>query len=203
MEEKDKNQKTVVAFVAGLLIGGLLVWVFGIAPDKKKDLAVDMKTDTSETTGGENQAADDQGNTAVAGEKADAVPASNEPTAAVVAKGSGSITVDDQPAGDKGSEVKLGEVKMPVENGWIVVHEVNADGSLGNALGASRYSKADGLNPTTVTVLRATKAGATYKVVIYNENGDRVFDRKDDVPVTVDGGGRIEDSKPDHEQACA
>ncbi len=193
MEEKDKNQKTVVAFVAGLLIGGLLVWVFGIAPDKKKDLTVDMKNDTSDVMEGEKMGSDEK-DMETNDTKADSKPTTGGSSSAVVAKGSGSITADDQSAGGAGSTVALAKVDMPVESGWIVVHEVNADGSLGNALGASRYSKNEGLIPTTVTLLRGTKAGSTYKVVVYNENGDRTFDRKVDVAVTVDGGGLIEDS---------
>ena len=45
-QEKKENQKTIVAFAAGLLIGGLLVWVFGGSADTKK---VDEETkDTTE-----------------------------------------------------------------------------------------------------------------------------------------------------------
>ena len=34
---KQEGQKTVVSFIAGLLIGGLLVWVFSDAPDSQSD----------------------------------------------------------------------------------------------------------------------------------------------------------------------
>ena len=42
-EEKREGQKTVVAFISGLLIGGLLMWVFGAQP--KKDAPADVKAD--------------------------------------------------------------------------------------------------------------------------------------------------------------
>ena len=45
-QEKKENQKTVVAFAAGLLIGGLLVWVFG--GSAKTEKVADQNTDAKE-----------------------------------------------------------------------------------------------------------------------------------------------------------
>lgn len=183
MEEKEKNQKTVVAFIAGLLIGGLLVWVFSVTDNKKTDgLQMDLTPDENAEMNSEETEGTNTNTTS------ETTPSSPD---AVVAAGAGSITVDDQPAG---VVVLLGEVKMPVENGWLVVHEVNDDGSLANALGAVRYSDAEGLKPTKIELLRGTVAGKSYRVVAYTENGDRVFDKHDDMPITISGGSRVEDA---------
>lgn len=139
MEETQKNQKTVVAFIAGLLIGGLLVWVFSIAPEKRKDGELKMDADFSEVEKSSNEASDTE--EVVAGE-AKKIDVKNL-LAPVV--GAGSIVVDDQASG---AVVKLGAVTFPVDAGWVVVHETNTDGSLGNALGASRFGLAAGLVPT-------------------------------------------------------
>lgn len=183
---EENKQKTVVAFIAGLLIGGLLVWVFSISPEDKKKASEEKKEVASEETTKDDKKAETKVESA-ATTKTEALEAS--PT--VVAKGSGSVTVEDQAAG---GVVTLAALTMPIKSGWIVVHEVNADGSLANILGASRYGEVEGLKPMTVELLRKTEAGKTYKVVVYSENGDRVFDKKEDVPVSVDGGSHIEDA---------
>ncbi len=184
---EEKNQKTVVAFIAGLLIGGLLVWVFSAAPQDKKvtEKTYDTTTLTDETdypigSTAETDDTADQGN----GDD------SATPTDMIVPAGKGSIVAKDQKAG---VVVVLSAVTMPVKNGWIVVHEVR-DGGLGNILGASRYSEKDGLKPTQVELLRATTAGQTYHVVVYTENGDRVFDKQDDMPVKTADGALVEDT---------
>ena len=52
-QQKEESQKTVVSFVVGLLIGGLLVWAFsgkgGDAP-KPVDKTDDTKTETPVTS---------------------------------------------------------------------------------------------------------------------------------------------------------
>lgn len=193
MEEKEKNQKTVVAFIAGLLIGGLLVWVFSIAPEKKeKEMDFDaIGTEQTEDVNQEEGVVQEGDAPADAVKKADAAPEMKQET--VISKEGGSITVNDQAAG---MTITLGEVHMPVASGWIAVHELNTDGSLGRVLGASRYTEADGLKPTTVeSVSRPTVAGKTYRVVIYNENGDKKFGiAAGDKLVTKADGSPVEDS---------
>ncbi len=184
---EEKNQKTVVAFIAGLLIGGLLVWVFSVAPDKKNDMGVEVekKEQSDEKKSDAPEGESDKGAVSTEGDKGGASTAS--PT--VVAQGAGSIVVEDQAAGTK---VALGAVTMPVENGWIVVHEVR-DSALGNILGAARYSTKEGLTPKEVELLRATESGKTYQVMLYSEDGDRQFNKLKDTPITTDTGARITD----------
>lgn len=178
-DKKQESKKTVVAFVAGLLIGGLLVWVFSASPESStadKD-AKETKTDSARDTyaNGDNKAD--------AGETGTTTKETRENSAGFT------FTVANQPAG---SVVSLGESeKYPTEEGWIVVHE-EVGGELSNVLGASRYHTGVGLLPHEVKLLRNTEKGKTYHVLYYTEDGDRMFDLKLDTPMTNTGGGLIE-----------
>jgi hypothetical protein len=164
--EKQEGQKTVVSFITGLLIGGLLVWVFSSSPENTP------KTDTEET-GTEETASVDTGT-----EKSATITETTE-TSNVPVTGTGSIKVADQNAGDS---VALGMVSYPGENGWVVVRDY-ANGESGKILGAARYSVADGLAPIEVSLLRKTVKGSTYQVMFYTESGDKKFSTPDDVAV--------------------
>jgi len=164
--EKQESQKTVVAFITGLLIGGLLVWVFSATPDSKKEAEVTNTTDSTS-----EEAANIEGNANIA----DATAQTNT-TAANDTIGDGSITVADQTAGKM---VTLGALKLPTKNGWIVVRDY-MDGVPGNVLGAARYSASEGLMPTNVELMRDTVAGSSYQVVFFTNNGDTGFSLADD-----------------------
>ncbi len=196
MEDKEKSQKTVVAFVAGLLIGGLLVWVFSIAP---KDSEEPQSNDEDPTAVSENI---NPATTSIAGDDSDAEVSGNSSSAAVAASGAqgaraetmsvsgGSISVKDQPAG---TNVTIDSVDMPVANGWIAIHEERADHSLGNVLGVVRYSEADKLTPMSIHLLRAMKAGKVYHAVLYAETRGSGFSLAADAAL-MNGSSRIEDA---------
>jgi hypothetical protein len=157
-DQQQNNQKTVVAFIAGLVIGALLMWVFGAQPksaqtDMKSDDAMEKSSDTSTQT-----------ETTVGGEGSAAITVST-PT---VTAGSGSVVVANKKAG---SAVALGDISYPSEAGWLAVHAVE-NGTMGGVLGASRYNTADGLVPTSIDLLAPTVAGAEYWVVFHEDNKD-------------------------------
>jgi hypothetical protein len=169
--EKQEGQKTVVAFITGLLIGGLLVWVFSSTPADQMAETTDDETTTEVTVDTEST---DTNDAVVTTDKG-----TDTPKVMAVA-GNGSLDVADQAAGDS---VALGEVKYPSEAGWIVVRDYT-NGASGNVLGAARYNLEEGLTPSTVSLLRKTVSGSTYQVGFYNDNGDKAFSLKDDVLVT-------------------
>jgi hypothetical protein len=147
-QHNEDSQKTLVAFVVGLLIGGILVWAFtGPSTSAPKD---EMKKDevtastTTENTG-------DTANTGSVktGDKAD-------------------ITVEDQSAG---KSVKISDATYPVAEGWIAVRDYQDDKE-GYVLGAMRFSKRDGLNPMEIELQRPTIAGHKYAISVYEETGD-------------------------------
>ncbi len=160
--EKQESQKTVVAFITGLLIGGLLVWVFSSTPEEAKAPKVES-TDTAEETKTE-------------------VAESTEKTTGVAKTdviGEGSLAVAEQKAG---GVVTLGATKFPTKNGWIVVRDY-MDGMPGNILGAARYSADEGLAPTTVELMRNTTVGSSYQVVFYTNEGETGFTLGEDKPI--------------------
>ncbi len=166
--EKQEGQKTVVAFIAGLLIGGLLVWVFS-APTENINTDVVSNTEEAELTTDTADTSDTDINT----------NGDNIKTTSIEVIEDGVITVDNQTSG---AVVVLGDMTFPTNNGWVVVRDY-IDGVSGKILGAARYSQDVGLLPESINLLRDTKTGDTYVVMFYNENGDRVFDLEDDVEI--------------------
>lgn len=163
--EKQEGQKTVVAFITGLLIGGLLVWVFSSTPEQP-NVKTDSSTDTEEV---ESQASDTTSTKEVVAE------IKKQP----VEVGDAKIEVADQAASDT---VGLTNVVFPKTDGWVVVRDY-MDGIPGNVLGAVRYSTTEGLTPKEVLLLRKTETGSSYQVMFYADNGDKSFFLKDDAPI--------------------
>jgi len=165
-QEKQEGQKTVVSFIAGLLIGGLLVWVFGGTPEEVEapetndedtiEVVVETNTDTTnqeETTEVEK--------------------------VSTLEVGDGSISVANQAAG---KTVALEGATFPTEEGWVAVRSY-PNGQLGSILGAARYSKEQGLVPSEVSLLAPTTAGRDYAVVFFSEDGDREFNLANDAQI--------------------
>ena len=168
-------QKTVIAFIAGLLIGGLLVWIFGGtgAPDETQDMT-DSTSEVSDMT--DESDSSDANDTS---DMSDTEDESSSTASSQMQTGEGSITVSDQSAG---SSVTVDSVVFPTDEGWIGVRDYTND-QMGSILGAARYSKEQGLIPSSVNLLRATEAGNTYAVVFYTEDGDREFNLASDVQI--------------------
>jgi hypothetical protein len=103
-------------------------------------------------------------------------PAPKETTTVV---GKGELKVADQ---DAGTVVTIEASSFPTENGWVVVRDY-MDGTLGNVLGAARFSSEEGLVPTAVNLLRKTEEGSSYRALFYTESGDKEFSLKNDTPI--------------------
>lgn len=175
--EKQEGQKTVVAFIAGLLIGGLLVWVFSSSPETTP-AETNMDTTDGETASEETSNTNTGARSTNADSSTRATDLKEDESGAASANiiREGALTVSDQPAG---SVVVLNVTTFPTNAGWIVVRDY-AGGVSGSILGAARYNETEGLVPQSVNLLRATESGSTYQVVYFSENGDRVFDLSDD-----------------------
>jgi hypothetical protein len=94
-----------------------------------------------------------------------------------MASGAYSISVTDQAAGGVVyvTQMDLGE------SAWVAVRE-DAEGSLGNILGAAWYP--EGKHSGVVELLRSTDQNTMYYVVLYQDDGDKAFDYKKDTLVT-------------------
>ena len=171
-QEKQEGQKTVVAFIAGLLIGGLLVWVFSDAPSAEAPKPAADEETVEETTSDVEASEDGDSQEAAAVTTTD-VP---EVTMAV---GDGSVVVRDQAASQT---IELESVTFPTDEGWIGVRSY-ANGQLGSLLGVMRYSKDQGLVPEAIELQVPTTAGREYAVVFYTENGDLSFSLAEDVQI--------------------
>lgn len=166
-EDKQEGQKTIVSFIVGLLIGGLLVWAFSgpavDAPNKADD-----KQDSEEVMEEESEE-----------EQATEDEVAPEAEVVTLPVGDGKVEVANQAAG---TSIALQSATYPVSEGWIGVREYN-DGQLGGLLGVVRFSEAQGLVPSEVTLQRSTVAGKEYAVVVYTESGDRQFSLANDVQI--------------------
>lgn len=167
--QTEEGKKTIVAFVVGLLIGGLLVWAFtGSEPAEAPESTDEPTTEvTSDTAAGE-------------GETDTTEVATDTPTTpATLPVGDGSIIVENQPAS---SRVAMVSATYPVAEGWIGVRDYTA-GNLGGILGVVRFSESQGLVPSDIILQRPTRPGNTYAVVIFTEDGDRQFNSAGDVQI--------------------
>lgn len=161
------GQKTVVTFIAGLLIGGLLVWVFssGDASAPADDVEATDKATEEVVVSIDEAVGEDE--------------TSTEAEIPVLQTGDGAVSVVNQSAS---SDVAIDGATFPNDEGWIGVRDYK-EGSLGFILGVARFSKEQGLIPDSIVLQRPTIAGETYAVVFYTESGDRKFDPRDDFMV--------------------
>jgi hypothetical protein len=159
--QKEETQKTVVSFIFGLLIGGLLVWAFmgnnAHGPQKDEINKNEATTETATTT--------------PRTEETTTEPVTTLPTAS-----EGKVTVADKKAG---RTVTITDTAYPIEEGWIGVREYN-EGKLGWILGVIRFSAAGNAVPTAIPLQYATTPGKEYAVVMFTEGGQSGFNSATD-----------------------
>jgi len=172
-QEKQESQKTLIAFVAGLLIGGLLVWVFGGSPQDTNNDEENENGATVELTDSNESESEDETETETDDET---------PERPAMQTGDGSIDVSNQPAGNR---VTLESATFPSSEGWVGVRSFT-NGQIGSILGAARYSEEQGLVPTEVELLVPTVPGRTYAVTFFTEDGDRIFNPAFDVQMDTE-----------------
>ncbi len=175
-EEMQEGQKTIVSFIVGLLIGGLLVWAFS-GPTVNAPAEEDKDKVEEGTKADDNKDSAEDEADVVTGDKG-----SEETTSTPVQTlpvGDGKVVVENQPAS---KNVVLSSATYPVGEGWIGVRDYQNE-QLGGLLGVARFSEKQGLVPSSVLLQRATVAGQVYAVVLYNESGDLKFSLADDVQI--------------------
>jgi hypothetical protein len=164
VEDKQEAQKTIVAFVVGLLIGGMIVWAF-----------------SGPTASAPESHDDSENKTEVKNEEGAAMEVESEATETKPALqvGNGAVSVSDQAVS---SAIKLESVTYPISEGWIGVRDYNND-QLGAILGVVRFSEAQSLVPAEIILQRPTTVGSRYAVVIFSEDGDRSFNLAGDAQI--------------------
>lgn len=156
---KEESQKTIISFIFGLLIGGLLVWAFMGGDGAHHNDDAQKKDDPKEITSPENASSTNASEVAVAWPTGDA-----------------KIAIGDKKAG---REVAIAEAVYPIEEGWIGVREYN-EGKLGWINGVIRFSKAGNVQPKSIPLVVPTVAGREYAVVVFNEAGKKDFNSATD-----------------------
>lgn len=76
--------------------------------------------------------------------------------------------------------VEIDKINVP-KSVWLAIHEDNGFGKPGNILGAQLFDP--GMASGTVELLRGMDSGKTYYAMIHDDNGDRAFIPKMDVPI--------------------
>ena len=149
----EENKKTIIAFIAGLLVGGLLVFIF--ANPSESTVETDEQDDTTEENVVETTE-DEAEDATVEEEDEGTTPATPE-----MDEEDSGVSVDNQ---DAGSTVTLRSVSFPTNEGWVAIRDYE-NGQLGGILGAARWNKLTALLPSSVKLLRPTVSGNTYAVV--------------------------------------
>lgn len=168
--QKEEGQKTIVSFVVGLLIGGLLVWAFS---GNETEAPVEVTNEETEEVVLEEET-EAEGETEEVSENTDVTETVTE-----MQVGDGEVMVSDQPASTR---IALESVTFPIAEGWIGVRDYSNE-TLGPILGVVRFSQAQGLVPETIILQYPTRAGNEYAVVFFSEDGDRLFNLATDVQI--------------------
>ncbi len=168
------------AFVAGLLIGGGAMLLWGDQASITGSVVDRVATTQGEGTAdaGNNSNSEGEGTTDVS----DTLGIITNST--VTTGGVDALAVADQLPGQ--SVTVSGSLDA---QSWIVIHE-DRDGGWGNALGAAWFpaGSVDGV----VQLLRETSGETLYHAVVYRDNGDKLFDLHQDNPVRNSAGNFIE-----------
>ncbi len=173
------NSKTQSAIVAALVVGLLVGFFIGRSWGEKyegpldKEVPVEEAENVAEKT--ELPAGTEPSKTESVKKEAQAEASASDVT--------GTVAVADQAAGKTAlvSKVTLSNA------GWVVVREDTGNG-MGSILGA-QWLPAGTADAVVVDLLRGTEANKNYFVALYNDNGDKKFDKVSDLPIAV--GGKV------------
>lgn len=183
-EETQDGQKTLVSFVVGLLIGGMLVWAFsGPSSDAPATTTDNIQTEEG-TEGNDSEGGDEVKTTETKETNSNGSNNNSQQTVETAQKpaleiGDGAISVSDQSAG---KSIAIDSAIYPVSEGWVGVRGYDNE-DLGRILGVVRFSQSQGLVPESISLVTPTVAGKTYAVVVFTENGDYEFNLANDVQI--------------------
>lgn len=169
------SSKTQSAVVAALVIGLLAGFFIGRSWGEKYegDMKDDIKVENTASTTKDTDMSAGMGDSKMGMMKEEMPMAMGDMT--------GTVAVADQNAG-----MAVAVSKVTLSNaGWVVVREDTGNG-MGNILGA-QWLPAGTADNVSVDLLRATEANKNYFVALYNDNGDKKFDKVTDLPIAVDG----------------
>jgi len=164
-QDQQDGSKTLVSFVVGLLIGGMLVWAFsGPTATNVVDGVTDMADEAGDVIG---DGVDTVGD-AIEG----AADTATDVAEAVVPNTDGRIVANNQPAG---ATVSLQRATYPISEGWVGVQDYDGT-TFGAQLGAVRFSESEGIAPEEIPLTLPTTPGRQYAFVVYEADGYTLLD---------------------------
>ena len=169
METSKLSTGVWVALLIGLVVGFLIGW--GVYGRQGSGAPIE---DTAGLLG-------EVGTSSLGTNLIDLSGKESNPAAETTVMTSANFKVSDQMADDN---VTVRDVKAEATS-WLAVRDYQ-NGKLGNILGARRL-EAGTQEAVSVLLLRATAAGKNYAVVLYRDNGDKLFDHKLDTLVESEG----------------
>jgi heme A synthase len=164
-----------------IIIALLAIWIiasYATAPKSEAPTTSDTITDSSEATTIETPGTNTI--SAIESPLTGGSAGPNKGTLTNSAPISSAILVSNQIAGGM---VKIDNVALTFD-GWVVIHE-DRNGAPGNVLGAQRFDMGTYAGGQ-VELQRNTVAGGKYYAMLHVDNGNKLFDLKDDA-VTMDG----------------
>lgn len=167
----DSTGKLVGLFAAGVLVGGLLVggW-YSLNPSATPANLTTGNTNNTQATGNTNPNVASNVNLGASG--------------ATTQANAGTVVVSSPvPAGNI-LAISDATVSAPT---WIAVYELR-NGQPGKALGATMFFPQYNGRGGSITLLRATEAGKSYVIGQRIDDGDRVYETRDD-KLVIDGSG--------------
>lgn len=176
LPEGEKKSGGWLMFVIGLIIGVLVMWIFGGTKGSEDA----TKTSELSTTTAEDLVGEDGEEVSTNLGQVEVAPTENTTV------GTDSLTVQNQ---SSGATVFIETLNVTAST-WVAVHDVKSDGILGNILGARRFEP--GMRSGVVELLRNTVSGTNYSAVMYRDNGDREFNKNTDTKITNVAGSLIE-----------
>ena len=179
-EQNEEGKKTIVSFVVGLLIGGLLVWSFGGSSTSTVEQNDINNTDDEATLdANSDETAEGTNETQTEANDSDNAVETTTTEVATLPTGDGAVDIADTAAG---SRIPMASATFPVAEGWVGIRDYN-NGQLGPILGVVRFSEEQGLVPTEIILQRPTVRGNEYAVVFYTEDGDLSFNVATDLQI--------------------
>ena len=166
MDKSKISGQTVICFILGVIVGIIIMSLLpGGSPDTGTNTGDGAATGESAMVGGVNLSVDGVSNNGVD---------RGEPVVTRLSH----VSVANQPFG---TTVVVTNIALN-RTTWVAVKEELPTGA-GNLLGARRLPA--GLHDNTeVELLRSTALGGQYAVLLYEDDGDLVFDHKTDWLVT-------------------
>lgn len=183
MEKSSITTSMIIALILGLVVGFFAGAWWGKARSSNANLtAIDSTVDATASSTDVSLAPGDAASVNNPLTAAVSTAVSTSPAGQVVSVASTKVAMPDATLGTinnqaAGARVTVSNITV-AKDSWVAVRD-SLDGAIGNILGAVMVSAGTHEN-VNVPLMRATVKGSNYFLVVYEDDGDHVFDYKKD-----------------------